>query len=172
MVRVFGLGVFIPMGTDLDRGDSRSARRAAPLRAVDIGVDGPLAIPAGLAASFQAGLIIDLALLEEFAILVPDLSVAEVTAIVARIRASLDDDPPLFAPITFSAGLALDRSGELVAEADGARYRAKAAGRRTTVTSESPVGRRRDGDVKAHMWGTPFLQGPPVSMRPVPKRRR
>jgi len=74
---------------------------------------------------------------EEFTILVPDLSVAEVTGIVTRIRAALDENPPPFGPMTFSAGVALDRGGKLVDEADSALYRAKAAGRNTTEVSGS-----------------------------------
>ena len=72
---------------------------------------------------------------EEFAVLVPDLPLEGALAIVTRIRESLREAPSPFGPVTFSAGVALDDGGELVARADRALYRAKAGGRNATVVA-------------------------------------
>lgn len=74
---------------------------------------------------------------EEFALLIPDLPVERVVAIVGRIRESLQATPPRFGPMTFSAGVARDDGAELMARADQALYRAKAAGRNATVVAEA-----------------------------------
>jgi diguanylate cyclase (GGDEF)-like protein len=77
---------------------------------------------------------------EEFALLLPSTSLAEARSVVDRLQRHW----ALLQPsVTFSAGIALCRTSRSTAEtfsaADGALYRAKAAGRNTTRTELSPV---------------------------------
>jgi diguanylate cyclase (GGDEF)-like protein len=94
---------------------------------------------------------------EEFLVLLPRTSAGDAVGIVERVRAALAADAEKVAsgwPLTFSAGIAasedtsvsLDR---LVAAADAALYRAKAAGRNQTLLSEAADYRPRGDGVAA-----------------------
>lgn len=78
---------------------------------------------------------------EEFLLVLPG-GRAGIERVVDRIRARVRDEGLHDEPVTFSAGVAVHRPGEdadtLLARADAALYRAKAAGRdRTMASSES-----------------------------------
>ena len=80
---------------------------------------------------------------EEFLFLLPDSGPEQAAKALTRLQHDLDRDALIYAnsklPITFSAGIAVHRTGEtrdaVIAHADRALYQAKRAGKRRVVTA-------------------------------------
>jgi diguanylate cyclase (GGDEF)-like protein len=81
---------------------------------------------------------------EEFLFLLPASGTDETARALCRLQQDLHRSPLVYGncrlPITFSAGIAVRRTGEtrdaVIARADRALYRAKGAGKNRTVTAD------------------------------------